>query len=366
MRLRDEQGMMAIGVALMLIVVLSLFGGALWQYSMVETNRVERTEQDMQALFLARAGAEVVMAAWLAEPVASKPAGPMERIYYNSDEDCFQTIEPPNYLGYVDVMVTKIDDPGGERDQLTEIVATGVVNGASRTVKVTTYPHLLGHDQSLRWYSENTGVIQFYDYDPVEELVIVRSERPIHFQRYESFADKFMAAPWILFETPLDLGHSQEDDYLDSLNYRNHNLTIAADTIIFHDIWLKDLPSRWSMFSLRSTVTLRLPGEEFGIPGSEIPGADPTARYGKVYFDGEAGIRKFRWTRTWFLVYWYKIVANGTEALLSASKRPLARNAYYFRDGTDLFNIGPQDLIPLESDGERANQLRNIQPFVWE
>jgi hypothetical protein len=29
MRLQDEQGMMAIGVALMLIVVLALFGGAL-------------------------------------------------------------------------------------------------------------------------------------------------------------------------------------------------------------------------------------------------------------------------------------------------------------------------------------------------
>ena len=35
MQLKDERGMMAIGVALMLIVVLALFGGALWQYSMV-------------------------------------------------------------------------------------------------------------------------------------------------------------------------------------------------------------------------------------------------------------------------------------------------------------------------------------------
>lgn len=63
-RLRDESGMMAIGVALMLIVVLSLFGGALWQYSIAELKRVQRTDEDIQALFLARAGAEMVMGAW--------------------------------------------------------------------------------------------------------------------------------------------------------------------------------------------------------------------------------------------------------------------------------------------------------------
>ena len=76
MRLRDEQGMMAIGVALMLIVVLALFGGALWQYSMAEMKRVERTEQDMQALFLARAGAEAVMSVWL-DPEQSRPELPI-------------------------------------------------------------------------------------------------------------------------------------------------------------------------------------------------------------------------------------------------------------------------------------------------
>jgi len=64
MGLRDEQGMMAIGVALTLIVVLSLFGGVLWQYGMFELRRVQRAEADMQALFLARAGAEAVMGAW--------------------------------------------------------------------------------------------------------------------------------------------------------------------------------------------------------------------------------------------------------------------------------------------------------------
>ena len=49
MLLKDERGMMAIGVALMLIVVLALFGGALWQYSMFELRRVERTEEGLQA-----------------------------------------------------------------------------------------------------------------------------------------------------------------------------------------------------------------------------------------------------------------------------------------------------------------------------
>jgi len=80
MRLRDERGMMAIGVALMLIVVLALFGGALWQYSMVSYRNADRLERETQALFLARAGVEAVMAAWLEEPLANKPSGAIDRI----------------------------------------------------------------------------------------------------------------------------------------------------------------------------------------------------------------------------------------------------------------------------------------------
>src|SRR5690554_5912742 len=105
-RLRDESGMMAIGVALMLIVVLSLFGGALWQYSIAELKRVQRTDEDIQALFLARAGAEMVMGAWQQEKNSEdRPFGKLDTIYYDLDKNEFTTTRPTNYLGSIDVEV---------------------------------------------------------------------------------------------------------------------------------------------------------------------------------------------------------------------------------------------------------------------
>jgi hypothetical protein len=111
-----------------------------------------------------------------------------------------------------------------------------------------------------------------------------------------------------------------------------------------------------------------LPPGEFGIPGSEIPGAEPAARYGKVYFDGStAAIQKFRWRRTWFIVYLYRIELNGSPVpLKTPENQNLAGRAFYFRDGTDLSNIGPKDLIPMGNEGERRNELREIKPFIWE
>ena len=374
MRLEDEQGMMAIGVALMLIVVLSLFGGALWQYSMVEMKRVERTELDMQALFLARAGAEAVIAAWMGEPVATKPAGAMDRIYYDSDSGLFKTTEPTNPLGYVDVVVTRINDPGGERDQLTEIVATAVVKGLSKTVKVTTFPHLLGHDNSLRWYNEQNGFIQYWEHTIPDQLVIMRSRNPIHFrQRTYPSVNAGFSAPIILFESALDFSYSQETSYgiLDprwwtgtSISYQ---LPIRAETIFFTDLILLDLPRGNGLFSMNYTVRLELPPGSSGTPGHEIVGADSTACYGRVYFDGGiVGTQRFTWYRGFLGLSWSIRKSGSLVPLKTPNNKPLAGTSFYFRDGTDLANIGSRDLIPIDSAGSRANEFRDIQPFIWE
>jgi len=57
--IRDEKGM-AMPLALMVLVVLTLLGFALWQYSMSELNNAVREEKRARAYYIARAGAESV------------------------------------------------------------------------------------------------------------------------------------------------------------------------------------------------------------------------------------------------------------------------------------------------------------------
>lgn len=368
MSLKDEQGMIAMGVALMLIVVLPLFGGVLWQYSMAEMQRVERTEKDLEALFLAKSGAEAVMAAWIEAPHNAKPEGTANRLYYNLETGEFQTREPTEYLGYVDVTITKIDDKDSERDQLTEIVATAVVGGVSRQVKVTSYPHLFGHDDSLKWYHESNGIVRSYD-AVANELVVIRSKQPIHFQKEEMppVATGF-TAPILLFERPLDLSYNQRTDYRIFPEWVNtqKTLPIRGETIFFDDLVLLDLPEKGGKFSLEYNVILQLPPGLEGIPGSEILGGDTRARYGKVYFDGDTvAVQKFKWQRTWLL--WYRYVEDGKPIpLKSATGQVLAQNGFYFRHNTNLKNPQPLELIQIKDEGLRRNELREIKPFVWE
>ena len=304
MQLRDERGMMAIGVALMLIVVLALFGGALWQYSMVSYRNADRLERETQALFLARAGVEAVMAAWLEEPLANKPSGAIDRIYCSSDGS-FHIEEPDDYVGYVDVLVTQIEDPGGERHALTQIEATAVVQGVTRTARATTFPFLYGHDDSLQWYDEDSGYVRYRDHQPVTEPVIMSSQNSIHFQKrdYPPIGARF-SAPLILFESPLDFSHDQEVTYLFFEDWITsstiaYTLPILAEVIYFDDLVLLTLPKGSGYFSLDYKVVLQLPDPVHGgKPGSEIAGGDPNARYGKVYFDGSTvGVQKFRWKK---------------------------------------------------------------------
>ena len=123
------------------------------------------------------------------------------------------------------------------------------------------------------------------------------------------------------------------------------------------EIWLANSP----------TVILRLPDENGGTPGSEI-GGELGFNYGKVYFDGSTVSKtEFTGTRTdvkflgFTYAYDYKITKGVTEEL-----ETLAGNAFWFKHGTDLLNIGDKDLILLDSEYSRADELKDLQPFVWE
>jgi hypothetical protein len=369
MGLRDEQGMMAIGVALMLIVVLALFGGTLWQYSMAELKRVERTEQDIQALFLARAGAEIVMAAWLEESVGEKPAGVMERIYYNRDSGHFQLTEPSDYLGYVDVVVSIIDDPQDSlRDGLTQIVATSVVDGVSRTATATTYPHLFGHDPSLAWYSERYGTIQMSNAF-AEEPVIMRtdnraSNNPLHVDNTLPGESEVVTvqfeAPAIVFESPMILGHN-----IGSGRNGRVNVVVCAETIFFDEVIVSNLPSSKPFIITYPdriySVILKVP-DGMGILGFEIGAEDPTAKYGTVYFDhGTVSKQNYSWG---FLGGISKKVLEVLK--VKNTSKNLAKGAFYFKDDTDLSNLAADSLIPIPDSESRSNPFKGTGTFVWE
>lgn len=65
--LRSQKGA-ALPVALMVLLVLSLLGTALWQYSTADAVQVARAENEMRAYYLARSGADAT-AAWMVNPV---------------------------------------------------------------------------------------------------------------------------------------------------------------------------------------------------------------------------------------------------------------------------------------------------------
>lgn len=387
MDIRDERGMMAIGVAFMLIVVLGLFGGALWQYSMAEMKRVERFDKELRAQFLARAGAEAVMEAWLEESWSNKPEGTMDRIYYNLDAQRFQTEKPANYLGYVDVVVTRIDDPDpeGSSDDLTEIVATAVVDGVTSTARVTTYPYLYGHDDSLAWYGKDSGTLRRPLYvDPGEPVVVKTAGPPVHFPSKSSPPSNLsFRAPLVLFRSPIDFSYGQTVSYYTLFGWwvdvqYSFELPIRAETIIFDDVTLANLPATGGLFPMRATLRLELPSETAGKPGSQIPGADATKRYGIVFFDGQkVQLQNLRWKERKFLggiIRRWDIELVGSPQPLyievlneSGQKEPLylAGRAFYFRDGTDLLNLQEKDLIPIEEDVGRARIFDDFRPYIW-
>ncbi len=392
MGLKDEQGMMAIGVALMLIVVLALFGGVLWQYSMADMRRVERAEHDMQALFLARAGAEAVLGAWLESTTSAKPQGDMDRFYCVYDENretyVFQSAEPPNPFGWVDVSVS-ISGNDTQRDGLIEIVADAVVNGVSRKAKLTSYPLTFGHDRLLGWYNEKNGqIINNADVDGVSRhFVIVRSNDAIHFAGLNPPISKRFSAPLIRFETPIDFASGQVG--VKSLAEWDAptlecELQIYAEVVHFSDIILAHVPeSKLGKFGLGQrdfTVALYLPiystndrvpgilGREIGVPESEIESAE---RYGIVHFEGmRVESEELRWKLPWFSLpiidAWRPRQATAIKTVVDGTLQNIGGGSFYFKNETDLTNLGDYDLIPISGDEEETIDLKEIRAFYWE
>ncbi len=421
MQLKDERGMMAIGVALMLIVVLALFGGALWQYSMFELKRVERTEEDLQALFLARAGAEAVMGAWKKRLVRgaggqqyAAPFGRMETLYYDLDRETLTWQKPGNYLGQVDVVVKEEQATAERQAFVTVIEATAKVGSTSRTVRLVTYPHRYGHHQSLKWYVEDSGELQATSYDKQLEPVIMRTRNettPIYFgsSALRDISDRdrplTLTASAIVFESPLQLVRSAGEVYNSPAG--SFDLVLEAEKIFFNGLEVAYLPSAdlvalgWQSakdFGIRLAVP-----NEWGFSGSEVVGkvedghegkVDLNGRYGEVYFYGNSSSwQHYEWYRRWLIIIPDPIPIAIPIADVRATNREtltdLHGKGFFFKDGwrliprdkNELYNAsGSLDisgylkkaledgwLIPIKEDEQTSLEaLKDLRPFFWE
>lgn len=368
MNIRSEQGIAAIGVVVMLLVVLSLLATALWQYSMFQIKAAQREKAYLQALYLAHAGAEAAKAAWLDKGAETKLEGQLARVYYNDETNGFQLNRPESYLGFIDIVIETVTDEG-EDYRLTKIISTATVGGVSRSVTLTTYPQRYGHQDPLNLYNENTGQISGSNLFINEYLIVETFSEgsSLHFGSSLQNQNAHFSARAIAFETSIDLARGGTASWTMFFDWvLGHmlakTLSIEAEYVFFKDIALlyaqrnNDLEAPQAQYS----IVLRIPQGR----GIELNGQ----LYGEVYFEGESVYKQqFKWDRGRGLFADYTLSKSNSEAeeLQTYEGVPLAGNAFYFRDGTDLLNPKPGQLIPIpEEQQNKHDAYRDM--FIWE
>ena len=322
MNIIHNQKGFAMPLVLMVMLVISLLGTALWQYSMVETKHVDLNQKQLQAYYLAKAGAEATIAAWLKEPIGQKPAqGTVKKIYYTKDREFVLTDPGPDKVGEVDISID-IDE-----HDLTTITATAAVDGVTEQVAATTYPYVDGSEVDPALYNKETGK---FEPGPTNVPATVNSKNvTVKTHPLVDGAVKFNAAGsrplYLASNTSVGL-QATVLDFQSTLNVRqNHNmdtgaLSLAAQYIVFEsDLYTDGFYYRsWltgDTLSYYGTVILRVPD---GM-GMELPGKSGT--YGKVFF------KNAYITENWLL------------GIPTTNSMSMANKAYYFKkrpDGIDL------------------------------
>lgn len=370
MNIRSEQGIAAIGVVVMLLVVLSLLATALWQYSMFQTRIAARNDAYAQALYLAHAGAEAAKAAWIDKGAAAKLEGPLARVYYNSDTGAFQLEKPGRSFGFIDIAIETDDDP--EQDyRLTKIISTATVGGVSRSVTLTTFPQRYGHQAPLHLYDAATGQIMKSN-AYIKEYVIIdalEAGRSLSFESTPMDRDVSFSATVIDFEMDIDFAKGGSIETLRVPWLLGSTLTkdlhLEAEYVFFKNITLlyADRDNDQTAPETEYSVILEVP-DGGGIEKDR-------KHYGVVYFDGTSvTARKFAWRRRpiFFIFYEYTLSEHDSPEIRNLKTYEgvlLAGKAFYFENGTNLLHPGPGQLIPIpEEEQNRHDAYKDM--FVWE
>ncbi len=133
----NEKGW-ALPLVILIMVVATLLGTALWQYSMVDLKHAKREESKMQAHYYARSGAELVAknldqtADWGEVPVGANQAWVSTEQSFNSN----------SLSENIEIKVYK----EGNSDEYVLVESTATVGDTSETLIVEVY-----NDGSLFW-----------------------------------------------------------------------------------------------------------------------------------------------------------------------------------------------------------------------
>ncbi len=156
----------ALPLALGVMLVLSLLGAALWQYSTADTLHAANDRQRAQAYYLARAGAEAALRAYLDAPGTSKPTGTAPPVSYGA--------------GTFQVSITEQKRPDSILIDGVRIDSYGRVGAVQQKVTVTVTPVVYyGHELNPRWYHPESGVIADGVHGPVDGSVILQAKKKL-------------------------------------------------------------------------------------------------------------------------------------------------------------------------------------------
>lgn len=361
--MRNEAGL-AMPLALMVMLVLSLLGTALWQYSMTDLQHVSIDERRTQAFYLARAGADATMNAWMEAPFGQKPRGSIHRVYLTTQGD-FTLTPSSDVVGWFDAAVEE------DADGLVNITVVATVDGTTQKVVVTSYPYAYGHNLDPPLYNLTNGLIPAGPnsisgsvrtfgttnvtkpvgwHHPVEGAVRFWTSNPFFYINRNTYVG--LTANGLLFESPVNLEYG-------SVNNDVTALFLSAEHVVFQQALTVEridythlLLGRYRYYG---TIVLTVP-PALGIPGAEIGGQTGSV-YGRVSFPSNARIFH---TMNFFLV-------KQTQTLNMAGK------SYYFRGRTDGIDIvrwhrgeyqAGVDFI-LIADGDSGGFPQGSGLFFW-
>ena len=214
--LKREEGV-ALITAVMVMVVLSILGTALWQYSTSDTIHVDRDEKRMRAYYLARAGADAALQAWYESDPDSRVTGTSDTMYLDGETGHFVSEVPEKEEGRFAVNIS-------EEGEAILIKSTGEVEGITQEVTVALSPYYqYGHD--LGWYDETSGQINEGTFGHVEGAVRLKAQSEggnLMSLKEPSNNTAYFKADALFVESPLGMP-------------MNDRLDLEAELIRFHE-----------------------------------------------------------------------------------------------------------------------------------
>lgn len=260
--LRNENGL-AMPLVLVVLIVLVLLGTAIWQYSIADTQHVYRDEQRMKAHYMARAGADAALEAWITAEQGLKPTGTSDPVYFNNQTGLFVEEDPGIDLGGSFIVTI------GQNAGKTEIVSTGYYNDVTQKVIVEVNPPVYGHD--LGWYDYKSGQFNNGSYTAAGAVILEAKDTGNSLQALKNpNSTVSLKADALFFLSPL--GQGTGGGAYSSL------LELRSDIIVFlNDISINKNSGDIVLFGFSDTS------------GKEIFGPDG-GKWGAVYFPASVSI----------------------------------------------------------------------------